>query len=296
MFDESNNLEKIGEREPKNNNEYAERWEKFAAENGEELAENENDAEANEATETGELTEWEKAMQSNDVPEFNEGRPWGFGPEETVEGSEDAEGDSVEQAGKILNYGLDTASRIYSLEGVLKAVQNVDETGRDVENPLGAIYEQLATTPEAKQHLFTEMRKDLAKDADQQNPEKLKVGLGSDGEFHERDLDLPQHESATNAITALKKLIEALETEERFESLRQKAAEQGKSVVEVLVEDEAHPTLAYWLEKVGGFLDDGDVEEVLETIAGELEDDANKGEDRSVEGEDSQAGEYESDM
>lgn len=269
---EEDDFEKRAERAPESNNEYAERWENFAAENGEaQLRDGETSGEG------AELTEWEMAMQQDDVPEFNEGRPWGFGPEETDDNTEAIEDDSVEQAGKILDYGLDTASRIYSLGEVLQAVQNVDETDRDALNPLGAIYDQLAKTPEAKQYLFTEMRKDLAKDSDQKEPQKMKVALGGDGEFHEHNRAMrPQHETATTAITALKRLIRALETDERFVDLRKKADVAGKGVVEVLVDDEANPTLSYWLEQVGSVPEDSDVEEVLDDIAEKLEDETDE--------------------
>ncbi len=164
------------------------------------------------------------------------------------------------QASKVVSYGLDTASRVYGLDTVLAAVQNVDEARREAENPLGAIYERLAPTSEAQEHLYGEMKRDLEKPqraafvlptAD----DTLRVGRNAQGEFFEKNPEngWPErsHEASISTIRSLKKIIEALDSDELFAKVREEAQAVGLSPLEFLVQAEINPTLSYFLNQVG---------------------------------------------
>ncbi len=162
------------------------------------------------------------------------------------------------QASKAVSYGLDTASRVYGLDMLLVAVQNIDETGRDAKNPLGAVYERLAPTKEAQQDLYREMRCDLARPQraafDLPAAENtLRVGRNAHGEFFEKNLENgwpePDHEVSIQMIRALKSIIKSLDDNSCFSEVRKEAQTMGLTPLEYLVQGEINPTLSFFLQQ-----------------------------------------------
>lgn len=208
-----------------------------------------------EQQEGSEYTErWDEAFKQQDFPEFNDRSLWleenidTGEAEEELKDHEDSDsevveavpaapeviiqdyanlGNSLDKAGSMVGFGFDTASRLYGIGAVLQAVMDVDETDRDAENPLGAVYERIATTPEARLNLYYEINKDNARIEDGSSDltnQSLQIGLAPDGEFYERNPAERQPEdtaqASTEAIQAMKRLLEMLETSEIFADLR----------------------------------------------------------------------------
>lgn len=164
------------------------------------------------------------------------------------------------QASKAVSFGLETASRVYGLDTVITALQNIDETGRDAANPLEVIYERLAPTIEARENLYREMLRDSEKPRraafDLPTSENvLRVGRNAHGEFFEKDPEngWPErnHETSIRMIQALKQIIEALDADSRFAQLQEEAREAGLMPLEYLVREEVNPTLSYFLNQAG---------------------------------------------
>ncbi len=234
---------------------------------------------------------WDGAM--DDAPEF--AGEWGYGEQEegaaaeasmtentpevanelVVEVEDDVE---LGGANKLTSYGFDTASRVYGLETVLKAVEDTDETGRDAENPIGAIYERIAPTADERVYLYKEIQKDTVYENQYNNDAELyensRLGITREGELFDRSAeDNLIASEATRAIMALKRLLEILENDERFAELRKKAEAEGKTITEYLVSDRVNPTLSYFFNRVGAELVDLDAEEVAEEIKEIMEED-----------------------
>jgi len=243
--------------------------------------------------EPGEYAEvWDGAMA--DAPEF--AGEWGYGeqnggpgegaPENATLGEAEGmlspevnEASELSGASKLTSYGFDTASRMYGLGTVLKAIEETDETGRDAENPLGAVYERMVPNKQERVFLFWQIQKDLVRDNqyndDTELYENSRLGLSRSGEFYDwaavKDDTMPE---SAQAIRALKRLLEILETDERFADLREQARAEGKTIVEYLVRDEANPTLSHFFNQAGAELSESDVEEIAEEIAAESEEKA----------------------
>ena len=227
--------------------------------------------------EVGEYYErWNNGVM-DDVPEFaGDGQPdseveSGAVGEVNPGESPEADGDGeLGGASKLTSYGFDTACRIYGLGTVLKAVEDTDETGRDVENPLGAVYQRIAPTADERAYLYQEIKKETARDnrhnTDTELYENSRMGLDSRGDFYDRAEANGMAES-TQALSAMKRLLEILATDERFAEVRETAKMEGKTTVEYLVGDSDNPTLTDLFNRIGVEMGDIDVEEVAEEIA-----------------------------
>lgn len=193
---------------------------------------------------------WEEANMEEDAPEFQGEDPYNPKNPDELEEEEAPEKEAVDRgyggAEKLTSYGLDTAARIYGLDTVLKAVEETDETDRDALNPMGSIYERLAPSPEEREFLFDEMDKD--------DDEEQKA---------ERKTDEP--EDVNNAIRQMKKILDALENDPRFEDVRQRAADEGKDVISYLVSGEVNPTITTFFDGLDA-ASGGSVEEILDEI------------------------------
>ncbi len=174
------------------------------------------------------------------------------------------------KANSIVGFGFNTASRLYGLSSVLKALMDVDESDRDSENPLGAVYERIATTPEARLNLYHEINKDNARTEDSNGDltnQTLEVGISPDGDFYERNATerRPSEslQASTEAIRAMKHLLEMLETSEIFSGLRQRAAEKGMTALEYLIDGYENPTVSDLLSRTGEEMTEEEVEEII---------------------------------
>lgn len=187
--------------------------------------------------------------------------------------AEGAKAGDLAGANQLTSFGLDTASHIYGLGAVIQAVVSVDESGVNAENPLGAIYERLAPNPESRVQLYREIRKERVQgnqhnaDAALDDADDPKIGLTADGEFYDKtQCDENGHQESVDAIRALRRLIDLLETSERFADIRERAAEQGKTVVEYLVCDESNPTLTDFFNRAGEEMSEEEVEGIVEEL------------------------------
>lgn len=176
-------------------------------------------------------------------------------------------------ASRLTSYGFDTVCRVYDLNTVLTKIRDTDITsGEAVFNPLGKIYEAIEPRPEARAHLFREIQKDFVVDNQQNDDPNLNtaqspLGITSFGEMYDkRLLQKTPEQTSFDAIKAFKDLLNALDTEPRFEPLRQRAVKDGKTVIEILVGDTVNPTMTTFLNGVGSELAAGSVEEVLDKI------------------------------
>jgi hypothetical protein len=206
---------------------------------------------------------WEDADMMNEAPEFQGEDP--YNPEMTEEeedGRRMAQGgvetNGVEKtteaktkgkyggAENLTSYGLDTAARIYGLNTVLKAVNETDETDRDVENPIGSIYERIAPNPEERAHLYEEIGKE---DTDDKKEAREEAEPGD----------------VNNAIRQMKILLNALESDPRFADVRERAAKEGQDVISYLTSGEVSPTLSKFFDSLENE-SAGNVEEILDEI------------------------------
>ncbi len=241
---------------------------------------------------------WENAMTGDDVPEF--AGEWGYGENDavspevpTVDVSKNIQGNTINGdsklsgASQLTSYGFDTASRMYGINTVLEAIVETDETGLDADNPIDAIYARLTPNPDERKYLYQEIQKENvdSNPYDTIGQESL-LGMTADGQFYDKTAAIPQAEqTSVDAIRSMRRVLEMLETSERFADVRTRAAEQGKTVVEYLVSDETNPTLSHLLNRIGDAMSEDDVEELVE----ELETEANGGEvinNNAVEGTD----------
>ncbi|MBP5674712.1 hypothetical protein J6W91_00065 [Candidatus Saccharibacteria bacterium] len=206
-----------------------------------------------EAEQRGEYADvWEDANMMEDAPDFQGEDPFnpeaqeGQNPTEKKEIIETEKTAKYGGAGRLADYGLDTAAKIYGLDTVLKAVNETDETDRDARNPIASIYERIAPNPEEREHLFDEI--------DKEDTEEQK---------EERKDDEP--EDINNAIHQMKVLLDAIQNDPRFANLRERAASEGKDVISYLTGDEANPTLTNFfngLDAASG----GSIDEILDEI------------------------------
>ncbi len=180
-------------------------------------------------------------------------------------------------AEQLTDYGIDTASRLYGLSAVLDAILETDETNTDSENPIASIYGRLAPSVEDRKFLFQEIQKDGVKNPesseDSQNTDRLLVGMTPDGQFYDK---LQQQDTAeqtsVDAIRALRRLIDLLESSEKFADLRQKAAEHQLSIVDYLTSGENSPTLSYLLDRINQSTSEDNLEELAEELTSSLDD------------------------
>lgn len=227
-------------------------------------------------------SEWEAAMQDG-VSEFSGewayGEPQDFAPEASTTSTSEifeqnfAPNPELSGAGRITSYGFDTASRIYGLNNVLTKIYETDITANGVvQNPLGAIYQNLEPSAEGRAHLFREIQKDIVVDNEHNddtdlNTVHLPVGLTPYGDFYDKEMLQDNHEQTSiDAIVALKKLLDSLATAPRFEQLRERAQAEHKSVIDLLVGDTTNPTITTFLNGVGGELSESNVEKIIEQI------------------------------
>lgn len=227
-------------------------------------------------------SEWESAMQDG-VSEFSGewayGEPQGFAPEASTTATSEtfeqnlAPNPELSGAGRITSYGFDTASRIYGLNNVLTKIYETDITANGVvQNPLGAIYQNLEPSAEGRAHLFREIQKDIVIDNEHNddadlNTAHLPVGLTPYGDFYDKEMLQDNHEQTSiDAIVALKKLLDSLATAPRFERLRERAQAEHKSVIDLLVGDTTNPTVTTFLNGISGELSESNIEEIIEQI------------------------------
>lgn len=200
-------------------------------------------------------------------------------PEHPSELQNPSDANNLQNAGKMVNYGLDTASRIYGLNEVFRVLGTIDETGRDADNPIGVFYERLARTPEQRANLYREIQRDtvlISNGGETEHEMDIFVGLDSQGNFYDTTFssnsqsveDEAQNQKSVLAIQAMKKLLEALETGEDFANLRKRAEAAHMSPIDYLLREEYNPTLTYFLNQTTGELS-GDVEEITKTLADE---------------------------
>lgn len=188
-----------------------------------------------------------------------------------------ADANNVQNASKMVNYGLDTASRIYGLSEVFRVLETVDETGRDAANPIGTFYERLARTPEQRANLYREIQRDtilISNGGEAEHEMNILVGLNEHGDFYDKSVstqsmeDEQQNQKSTAAIQAMKSLLKALETSPDFAGLRKRAEAANMTPIDYLLREEYNPTLTYFLNQTTGELN-GDVEEITQILANE---------------------------
>lgn len=233
-----------------------------------------------------EAERWEAAMGAEDTPEF--AGEWGYGEqdessegEETEAAQETDEEETVEDeladVRKITSYGFDTASRRYGLETVINTIMETDEIVGNAENPLGVIYRALIPSAEERAELYREIRKDNDRVAKYNNEEAGRegevLGFNPTGDFYDKSMKQPGGEQkSVEAIRAVRKLMNTLENDERFDALREKAYEQDQSIIECLMEGTDRPTISQFLDNIGALggdgaeVSEGMVDEVLEEI------------------------------
>lgn len=222
--------------------------------------------------ESSSASEWETEME--DMEEFSMERVFESSPTtpEHIE-QERTPDQQVATAGLLAAYGLNTACRQYDLKTILTKVYNTDVTSGDaVFNPLGKIYEEIEPRPEARAYLFREIQKDSALDRQHDNDPDSDalnnpLGMTPYGEMYDKRLNQnTQEQTSLDAILALKKLLDSLAVEPRFENLRQRANKEGKSIIDLLVGNTINPTLTTFLTGVNGELSASSVEEILDEI------------------------------
>lgn len=171
------------------------------------------------------------------------------------------------QASQMASYGIDTAARLYGIETVINEIQRTDETNRDSQNPIGAIYDRLAPNVEARRRLFIEIHNDsvrpsrYAAEIESDTPTK-RVGLDVRNHFYEKIIDKNSDwqwrrpdanvtQSAVDAIGATKKMLKAIDEDESFAGLRKRASEQGKTPFEYLIQNDTNITFSKFVDRVG---------------------------------------------
>lgn len=240
-----------------------------------------------EEPENPEATAWEMAMKGETggpVPAFA-GEDW-HNPSASAKGealddlatadpeaeldAELAKTDELSSANQLTSFGLDTATRYFGARRVIDAVLEIDETGQNADNPLGDIYRHLAPDKQTRAFLYNEIRKERVQNnqyntdsavADDEDP---RLGFTASGDFYDKTRREPGKEQASvDAIRAFRRLVEMLETSERFADVRERAAEQGKDIIDYLISDKENPTLTDFFNRVGDEMSEEDVEEVV---------------------------------
>lgn len=203
---------------------------------------------------------WEDANMMEDAPEFQGEDP--YNPSnveekfneveekinEQVDGPRETEAEKTSEksrggAKSLTSYGLDTASRMYGLDTVLKTIEETDETDRDAINPIASIYSRLVPNPDERKNLYHEIGKELT----------------------ETDFEEEKDTDPNDAIRQMKILLNSLENDDRFASVRERAANEGKDVVSYITTGKVNPTLSNFFEGVEG-ASGKDVEEILDEI------------------------------
>ncbi len=201
---------------------------------------------------------WEQANMMEDAPAFQGEDP--YNPtqaeeaideidevEKTLE-TNDSEAEKTTEksrggAKSLTSYGLDTASRIYGLDNVLKTIEETDESDRDAINPIASIYSRLVPNPDERNNLYREIGKEL----------------------EQTDIEEEKDTDPNDAIRQMKLLLNALEHDDRFADVRERAANEGKDIISYLTSGKINPTLTNLFEGIEG---DGtkNVEEILDEI------------------------------
>jgi hypothetical protein len=185
-------------------------------------------------------------------------------------------------AEKLSSYGLDTAARMYGLNAVLKAVNETDESDRDAYNPMGSIYSRLVPNPDERRNLYNQIQKDsVVEDADDDVPDgenRQKLGFDEDtGDFFAVDEydasdafrvtaadELAKRETNT-AVREMKKLLDALQHDARFEKVRERAAAEGKDVISYITTGDVNPTITSFFDGLDS-ANGASAEDILDTI------------------------------
>lgn len=201
---------------------------------------------------------------------------WGYGPSgepaipEEALSPETSNNDELAGANQLTSYGLDTASRVYGFDAVMRAVMEADVTGADAENPIGAVYQRIAPSAEARQDLYREIRREQVRgnqyntDPAVVDAEEPRLGINRLGDFYDKtQRNAEGGQASVDAIRALHRLIEMLRTSERFADVRERAAERGKDIIEYLVSDKENPTLTDFFNRVGTEMTEDKAEEVV---------------------------------
>lgn len=149
----------------------------------------------------------------------------------------------------LAGYGLDVACREYTLDTVLRAIIETDETGADMEKPIAAVYKRLAPDAEERRGLFD----NIQKNEEYQSSAKL---------TNRTALEQQQ------AVSATKELVNLVRTSPKFEVARRHAAEAGKDIIAFLIQGKVDPTLSDLLERIDA---NADIEEVAEELVEEAE-------------------------
>lgn len=198
---------------------------------------------------------WEQANMMEDAPAFQGEDPYAHATEtiEAIDQTLETEDNAIESKEKtrggarsLSSFGLDTASRIYGLDTVLKTIEETDETDRDALNPMASIYSRLVPDPDERKNLFQEINKDLK----------------------ETDIEEEKDTDQNDAIRQMKLLLQALENDDRFAGVRERAAKEGKDVVSYITSGTINPTLTDFFNGVDS-ASGTSVEEILNTIEAE---------------------------
>ncbi len=301
MFGDGYDGERFGEREKESRSEYYDIWRQGMVEAddvpdfmGDETAESaerkrrrkaENDLEdssesSDEMTESDSFSEREATEPDTTTVAYKPPIAQVNNIEHPGELQNPADANSLENAGKMVNYGLDTASRIYGLNEVFRVLETLDETGRDADNPIGTFYERLARTPEQRANLYREIQRDtilISNGGEVEHEMNILVGLDDQNNFYDRTMeagntqsieDEQQNQKSVIAIQAMKNLLKALETGADFAGLRKRAEAANMTPIDYLLREEYNPTLTYFLNQATGELS-GNVEEITQTLANE---------------------------
>ncbi len=180
--------------------------------------------------------------------------------------------DELGQASQMAGYGFDAAAKMYGLETVLKEIRDTDEKDRDAKNPIGAIYDRLAPDPKSRRQLFAEIYKDsvepskYATEIKKDTPTE-RIGLDVRNHFYERSADADSSwywrrsqenvtQNAVDAISSTKRLLDAIENDEDFSKLRERAARQNKEPIKYLLYNDVNSTLSKFFDNVGESLEE----------------------------------------
>ncbi len=195
---------------------------------------------------------WEDANMMEDAPAFQGEDP--YSPSETIDEIEKTIDEKEKEAEKkpeknrggaesLTSYGLDTAAKMYGLDSVLKTIEETDETDRDAANPIASIYSRLVPNPEERKNLYNEIGKELT----------------------ETDIEEEKDSDPNDAIRQMKLLLNALENDDRFANVRERAANEGKDIISYITSGTVSPTLSDFFNGVNN-ASGKNVEDILDEI------------------------------
>lgn len=194
---------------------------------------------------------WEDANMIEDAPVFQGEDP--YDPTKTIDEIEDIIDEKEKEnkkpeknrggAESLTSYGFDTASKMYGLDSVLKIIEETDETDRDVMNPIASIYSRLVPNPEERKNLYDKINKELT----------------------ESDIKEEKDSNPNDAIRQMKLLLNALENDNRFADVRERAAKEGKNIIPYITSGTVNPTLTDFFNGINN-TSGKDVEDILDEI------------------------------